>query len=361
MTVHNQQLFFELVRISLGTADGFCHNPSAEEWHEIYNEANRQALAGVLMEGVKRLPAEQRPPRQLLLDWHSTSELIASQNRQTNHDCVWVSQRWTRLGYHNIILKGQGNALLYPNPLSRKPGDIDILIDAPRKKVIDYARRLFPHEEITRIEMNFPVLKTTPVEIHFKATYLYNPFTDRIICRYIEQQLPHTQKVKLHDGEIEIPGLEMNIVFQLSHIYRHLFFEGIGLRQLVDMYYLLHSEGVRDTFPHVREIINKVKLAKFTKGLMWILHDVFGMPDSMAILPPDEKEGRFLLNEIMKAGNFGQGDDRVGNWLEMNRWERLTWGMNWALRLIGHYPAEVMWHPIYRIRQYIWRRWNNYL
>lgn len=355
------ELFFELIQLSVGTRDALSRVPTPEEWTDIYDEANRQALTGVLMEGVKRLKGEQIPPRQMVFDWHSSSELIAAQNRQTNHDCVWLSQRWKKLGYRNIILKGQGNALLYPNPMSRKPGDIDILIDAPRKEVVAYARRLFPKEEVTRIEMNFPILKTTPVELHFKATYLYDPFTDRRINHYIKEGLKQTKTVFLPDGEIQIPGTETNIVFQVSHIYRHLFFEGIGLRQLMDMYFLLISEGAVETHSNVRDILQKVKLTSFTRGLMWIMKDVFGMKDEYLICPPDENEGRFLLSEIMKAGNFGQGDDRVGNWAEMNRWQRLTWGTNWAFRLIRHYPREVMWHPIYRVSQYVWRLWNHYL
>ena len=36
-----------------------------------------------------------------------------------------------------------------------------------------------------------------------------------------------------------IPTVEFNIIFQLTHIYSHLMNEGIGLRQLVDYYYVL--------------------------------------------------------------------------------------------------------------------------
>lgn len=353
--------FFQLIKVSLGTSDNLNRAPSPEEWEGIYDEANRQTLIGVLFEGVKRLPSDQRPPRQMLMNWHSTSEMIAAQNRQMNAETLWASSKWKKVGYSSIILKGQGNALLYPNPLSRTPGDIDIWLDGDRKEIVRYIKRMFPNEEVTRIEMNFPVRKNTVMEVHFIPCFLYNPFADRRMQRYFKRKQKEPVQVGMADGEISIPDTEMNLVFQLCHIYKHLFYEGIGLRQLMDYYYLLHSEGALQAIPEARKIIRNLNLSHFAHGMMWVLQSVFGLEEQYMLCSPNEKEGRFLLSEIMRAGNFGHSDDRVGNWAEMNRWERLTWGMKWAMRLIGHYPKEVMWHPVYRVAQYAWRVWNGYL
>ena len=156
----------------------------------------------------------------------------------------------------------------------------------------------------------------------------------------------------------------MNLVFQLSHIYRHLFYEGIGLRQLMDYYYLSQllttSEG-DELRQKVLPVINDLGLMKFCRALMWVLGEVFNMPKEQMLTEPDERRGRFLLREVMRAGNFGHADDRVGDWANMSRWERLTWGTRWSWRLIGQYPREVLWHPYYRISQYLWRVYNGYL
>lgn len=355
------KLFFELVRISIGTLDALSHIPTEKEWDALYNEANRQALAGVLLEGVKRLPQEQMPSRQMRMNWHATSEHIAAQNRKMDKDTVWISKKWKQLGYDNIILKGQGNAQLYPNPLRRVSGDIDIWLDGNRKDIVKYIKRLFPKEEVTRIEMNFPVKKGTPIEVHFIPSFLYAPLADRKMQRYFREQQKKTKTISLEDGEINILNTEMNLVFQLTHIYRHLFYEGIGLRQLIDYYYLLQTDEARNVKHRAARQIQEIGLSKFAEGLMWVLQEVAGLTADRMLMSPNEQEGRFLLSEIMKAGNFGHDDDRVGNWAKMNRWQRLTWGMKWAWRLVGHYPREVMWHPIYRISQYFWRVYNGYL
>ena len=358
-------LFFELIRISLGRQDTFSHTPSEAEWRELFEEAKRQTLVGVLYDGMSRISADQKPPRQLLINWHATAQKIICDNKRLNHDTVWVSRRWEKLGYPGVILKGQGNALLYPDPMLRVPGDIDIWLDGDRRKIADYIRSHFPKLEVTRIEMEFPVRKETPIEVHFLASFLYNPFTDRRMQRYFREQLARPRQVELPDeGTISIPNDEMNLVFQLSHIYRHLFYEGIGLRQLMDYYYLCTTlitpdgEGLRQK---VLPIIRKLGLMDFCGALMWVLGEVFYMPEEQMLCPADERRGRFLLGEVMRAGNFGHADDRVGNWAEMSRWERLTWGTKWSWRLIGQYPREVLWHPYYRITQYIWRLLNGYL
>ncbi len=356
-----QGLFFELVKVSVGTADALSQIPTEEEWKYLYDEGNKQTLTGVLLEGVKRLPAEQMPPRQMRLNWHTNSEIIAARNRQLDQDTVWVYENWKKMGYDSMILKGQGNALLYPIPQRRTSGDIDIWLDGDRKKIASLIKRKFPKEEVTRIEMNFPIKKGLTVEVHFIPSFFYDPFADKKMQRYFKEQQKKPKIVALENGEIQIPNTEMNLVFQLSHIYRHLFYEGIGLRQLMDYYYLLQTEEALAAMDNARVVIKEIGLQKFCCGMMWVLQEVFGLKPERMLMAPNEKEGRFLLSEIMKAGNFGHADDRVGNWAKMNRWERMTWGTKWALRLVGHYPREVMWHPVYRISQYVWRVCNGYL
>ncbi len=359
-----KELFFDLIRVSVGTSDNLRYTPTEAEWSMLFEEANRQTLTGVLLDGIRRLPSDQCPPRPILMNWHATSEVIAAQNRQLNKDTVWVSQKWAQKGYNSIILKGQGNALLYPNPLRRASGDIDIWLDGKRDEIASYIKGMFPKEEVTLIEMNFPVKKGTSIEVHFQPSFLYNPFSDSKMQHYYKLQQKNPKTVVLEGEPIQIPSNEMNLVFQLSHIYRHLFFEGIGLRQLMDYYYLLHmvhQEHDASAIETAKRMIEEVNLLKFCKALMWVEGEVFGLPKDMMLTEPDEKEGRFLLREVMQSGNFGHDDERVGNWAEMNRLQRLTWGTKWAMRLIRHYPQEVLWHPAYRIKQYVWRLWKGYL
>ena len=47
--------------------------------------------------------------------------------------------------------------------------------------------------------------------------------------------------VKLPDGagDIAIPTMAFNVIYQLTHLYHHFFDEGIGMRQIIDYYYVV--------------------------------------------------------------------------------------------------------------------------
>ncbi len=170
-----------------------------------------------------------------------------------------------------------------------------------------------------------------------------------------ETELPGEQ------GKVCIPTLRVNLTFQLIHIYRHIFNEGIGLRQLIDYYYLLQQcrkEERLDLLPETAEMVRQLHMTRFVRGLMWVMQEVFRLQDDLFILPADEREGRFLLREIMLAGNFGHFDSR-------NRHKESKWGNFWQqtlrnMRFLTHYPREVVWNPWYRLSQFIWRKRKGY-
>ena len=104
------------------------------EWKTIYDFCCRQAILGVGFCGIEKLPKEQKPPYELLLQWLAFIQQIENQNRLLNERCEKLQKMFAEAGFATIILKGQGNALMYPNPLLRQPGDIDIWV-LPKLKV----------------------------------------------------------------------------------------------------------------------------------------------------------------------------------------------------------------------------------
>lgn len=358
-------LFFELLRIALDGQKSFSQTPSCQEWRELLKESARQAVVGVTYRALNMLPAEQRPPRQVLIDWQASAQKIICDNKRLNHDSVWVSERFRKAGFRNAILKGQGNALLYPDPTLRTGGDIDIWLDAERDKIIGYVTHFFPKVKVQWQEVEFPVKKDTCIEVHTVPALMFHPADRRRMEAYFDQHrdeiFSNETELPGEEGKVCIPTLRVNLTFQLIHIYRHIFNEGIGLRQLIDYYYLLQhcqKTGQTDLLPETAVMVKRLHMTRFVGALMWVMQEVFLLQDELLILPADEKEGRFLLREIMLAGNFGQTDSR-------NQHKESKWGNFWQqtlrnMRFLTHYPREVIWNPWYRLTQFIWRKRKGY-
>ena len=437
------QIFFDFLRFCIDSAKEIPDSLKETDWKEIYAIAQKQCLVGVLFDGIKKLPAEHvGMKKELLLQWMAESQMLEKANVRQNDAAIQVSEWFRKKGFRTCILKGQGNALMYPNPYSRTPGDIDIWVEGGDKRVISFVRSISPHEKACYHHIEFPSYKGVEVEVHYRPSFLLCFWHNRKLQKYYEmvkeEQFSH--RVMLGEqGEVAIPTVEFNLIFQLTHIFSHLMNEGIGLRQLVDYYYVLCDfykvyqnfskthpssltlKGGFTAFPKplspqgtgdvtapprrseplrskvggpskvspdcagwdrlsiegdnsagsttavtssastaldvVQKELKELGLWKFAEGIMYIMQEVFGMPASRLIVPPNEKYGKFVLNEVLEAGNFGKHDAR-------NRFGRSQLGHNLQrvyrdIRLVRYFPTEALCEPLFRVWHFFWRMKNK--
>ena len=427
-----QKIFFDFLRFCIGSAKEIPDSLKEADWKELYAIAKKQALLGVLFHGIKRLPKELAPEQKLLMQWMAMAEMIRKQNIRLFQDSVKVCQNFKNEGFAICILKGQGNALLYPDPYMRTPGDIDIYLSGGRKKIMKYVNRVCQNQVMRYHHVDFPVMKTA-IEVHFTPSYMFYPIHNRRMQKWFEKVMGEqcNHRVSLPDGygEIHVPQVSFNVIYILSHLYRHIFTEGIGLRQLLDYYFVicdfhkvyqnssnhpvpLSKEGStshpsplsseerdvtalrcseplrsKDGGPskvspncagwdrqdvsgdtattaspssaaldRVQKELKHLGLWKFAGAVMFVLKEVFGLSEDRMIAPMDEKEGRFLLDEIMRGGNFGQYDDRMGSKVGESKNHRY-FRMNLRnLRFVKHYPTEALSEPLFRTWFAVWKK-----
>ena len=354
------QIFLDFLRFCIGSAKEIPGSLKEVDWKELYAIANKQCLVGVLFDGIKKLPAEHvGMKKEMLLQWMAESQMLEKANVRLNNAAIQVSEWFRNKGFRTCILKGQGNALLYPNPYSKTPGDIDIWVEGGDKRVISFVRSISPHEKACYHHIEFPSYKGVEVEVHYRPSFLLCFWHNRKLQKYYErvkeEQFSH--RVMLGEqGEIAIPTMEFNLIFQLTHIFSHLMNEGIGLRQLVDYYFVLQHADIKD-LTELQRNLKHFGLWKFAGAIMYIMHEVFGMPASRLIVPLNEKYGNFVLNEVLEAGNFGSYDKR-------NRFGKSQLGHNLQrvyrdIRLIKYFPAEALSEPIFRVWHFFWRMKNK--
>ena len=237
-----QKIFFDFLRFCIGSAKEIPGSLKEVDWKKLYAIAQKQALLGVLFYGIRQLPKELAPEQKLLMQWMVMAEQIRKQNIRLFLDSIKVCKNFENKGLANCILKGQGNALLYPDPYMRTPGDIDIYLAGGRKRVMQYINKVCPNQVMRYHHVDFPVMKTA-IEVHFTPSYMFFPIHNSRMQKWFGKvmDLQCSNVVTLPDGygEITVPTMSFNVIYILSHLYRHVFTEGIGLRQLIDYYFVL--------------------------------------------------------------------------------------------------------------------------
>ena len=359
--VSQQRIFFDFLQFCIGSVADIPASVKDADWKVLYAIAKKQALLGVLFYGIRRLPKELAPEQKLLMQWMVMAEQIRKQNIRLFQDSVKVCQNFENEGFTNCILKGQGNALLYPDPYMRTPGDIDISLSGGRKKIMEYVNKVCPNQVVRYHHVDFPVMKAA-IEVHFTPSYMFFPIHNRRMQKWFKEvmDLQCSNVVTLPDGygEITVPTMNFNVIYILSHLYRHVFTEGIGLRQLIDYYFVLvksEERRVKNLTALQREQ-KYLGLWKFAGAVMYVLHEALGLPEAKMIAPIDVNEGRFLLAEIMQGGNFGQYDTRLGskeNEGKLHRYLRMSLR---NLRFMKHYPTEALSEPLFRTWFALWKK-----
>lgn len=137
-----RMLFFELLQVAVGNRERLSRVPTAVEWSDLYEESERQAVTGILLQGIEQLPAEQRPFQDILLQWIGVGQMIEQQNHHMDGRCKEMLERLNDAGLHGTILKGQGVALLYDTDLRylRQSGDIDVYANCGIRKALAFAK-----------------------------------------------------------------------------------------------------------------------------------------------------------------------------------------------------------------------------
>lgn len=342
-------LFVELLQVSLGARDCLSRVPSSKEWEKLFDESERQTVSGIAFEGVKKLPGTQRPPQMLLFEWIGLSEQIRQQNliidKQTRE--IWCQLK--KDGLDAAILKGQGIATLYGELAPyRQSGDIDIWVKGGYITVCDYVQHTLPTDDLAYHRFHYNFFEDTEVELHHRPTLMRNLLDDRKLAKWYNG-FSVESFVYLEDKGFAVPSLEFNKIFILTHIYRHFLFEGIGLRQVMDYYFVLKSSHTENA--DIGDTLKTFRMLQFAEAMMWILHTQLGLKEKYLICGMNEKEGRFVLKEILQTGNFGYADSRY----TYQHFFKLRRQIAHGSHLLLHYPSEVLWTPIWLVCHKMWK------
>lgn len=285
--------------------------PTVTDWTALFVFADKQKITGICLpdSNCKNLK------KNLLLQWIGMAHLIEQQNRLLNQRVEQLFNMLEQEGFDCCLLKGQGNAEMYPNPIRRCPGDIDVWVNSDEETAYQYVQKQFPDADVSYKHIHFPIFTDAPVDVHVTPLKFNSKFYLKRIQQWVdlnsEEQFAHKIKLTGINREVNVPTSRFNTVYQLGHMLVHLLDEGLGLRQVVDYFYVLKdldvSEEERKSL--VRDI-EFLGLSRFAKALMWVECKVLGLPIERCLVEPNERKGKQLLHDILEGGNFGHYSGR---------------------------------------------------
>lgn len=360
----NRTLFFELIQVAIGEKDSLSKTPTNEEWQCLYDEAIRQSLVGLLLSGVERLyeqDASVKPPLKLFYEWVGSVAQMEQKNKKLNTAAAQLNSVFKNGNLRSCVLKGQGLATLYPEPLRRQPGDIDLWVEGSRENTLSFLKKSFlgfDHVVIHHVDAH--IIDGVESEIHFMPIWLHNPIHNGRLQSFFKE---HADEEFSHfDQQLGFcySTAAFNGVYILVHNFHHLLEEGVGMRQVIDYYYVLRhlSDSERKS---VLDTVNRIGCGKFAESLMYVLGEVCALDRSLMICEPNVKRGKRLLTEIMQTGNFGQFDNRFDRSVERTAYSRNRRKATRWLQLAKDYPSEVLCIPVWKLWHWCWRKCKGYV
>ena len=321
----------------------------------------KQAIDGVSFEGFlkyQEYSENVQESKKIKLQWIASVLQLKQRNELTNLRAQQLSDFFSKGKFRTCVLKGQGIALFYPNPKRRHCGDIDLWVEGKRDDIVNYIRsKGVKVYDVHLVHATAEFFKDVPVEIHFCPSWMYNPILNRRLQFFFASQA--SAQFAHYDEKVGFayPTVFFNLVHSMVHINRHVFEEGIGLRQLMDYYFILKHSS-REERSEAYNVLCFVGLRKFVGAVMYVMQQVFLLEEDLMLCSPNSILGSRLLDSIMAGGNFGTA---LGLKHGRNKLEKGLLQLKHNLQLMLPYANEAMWIPFFQVWHYGWRKKHGYL
>lgn len=354
------EIFFKLLRLSAGGRETYFPKLSTEEWQQIYDLAIRQSVLGLVFNGIEKLPNDCWPDKMTSMKFYAQVKYIRSFYQQVAEASLSSVRRLQGEDRRCVILKGVSSSNYYPVAELRSSGDVDIWVEADRKRIINFCREINPHSKVFYHHIPLAKVNGIEVEVHITPTWMCNPFANARLQRWFRDFWKEGENIaSIPCAGSQLPVLNDSYarVFLLIHIFRHLFTDGVGLRHLMDYYFLLRKGTDEAEKQWIMAFLNRLNLAGFAAAVMYVLREVFNLPRECMLTAPDERRGSFLLKEVLRAGNFGQYDDRLKGENGGNPLRNFFARTLRSLRFLSQYTSETLWLPFFKIWHFLYRKY----
>lgn len=352
-----EYIFFTLLRSAIWNCKPILdYAPSKEEWEEIYSISKEQTVSGIILDAIAKLPNEQKPHFELRMKWIALQKIIEKQNIEMNGILIEITETLRKQNVEPFLLKGQGIAQNYYNPLHRICGDIDLYFkeECDLEKAISlfktYGCEIEDNIEESHTETTFKGLK---IELHKKSATFYSKKLQENFNK-VTAVLKNGEKTDVIINDVNISTLPpmLNALQLLSHMLRHIIFSGLGMRQICDWVLFMNKyQNSLDKNIFLRHL-EELELLGIYKAITAIAVDYLGMPKELSfcdINKNDKRLAKKILNLVMMYGNFGHYGEHTNLTSKLNYLKAYIWKVKNCAKFHSMAKSETWSYPLWQL------------
>lgn len=256
--------FLDLVRLGIGHLANI--NDESIDWDTIRALAEEQGLSAIILDGVEKLPNQQRPPTQLLLEWIGE----ALQGYEFRYDMyrkaiAELAGFYTRHGYKMMVLKGYACSLNWPRPKHRPCGDIDIWQFGEQRK----ADGLLTSEKGIQVDNSHHhhtifTWGDFMVENHYDFINVYHHKSNEELEKiFKELGKDDSHFVELNGEKVYLPSPNLHALFLLKHTMNDFTSFSMTLRQVLDWGFFVEEHTKEVNWEWLIEVLKKFHMIEF--------------------------------------------------------------------------------------------------
>jgi hypothetical protein len=284
------------------------------DWEVLYRISKEQTSLGIVYDAIEHLPVELRPDRQMIFKWYAQIRKIEQLNRDLSEMLVSVYNLYCAQGFHPVLLKGQGVASFYPNPLHRQCGDIDLLVGQHDYDAVNqFVKEHLSISKTLSSDKHFHFdYNNHTVENHRYAAMLLPSSRNKVFQQYTDAWYTDSDHLstlcdtfRIGENKILMPPPAYNIIFSLVHIFNHFISGGLGIRQLCDLSILVDHYRDQVDWQQIQNKLQELKLIDVWRVFISFCVDYLGLSPRNLPLCDDHTRTASVAEYLFAYGNFG--------------------------------------------------------
>ena len=331
-----------------------CDVPvDAQEWEGIRQFASQQALDGIMPDALLFLSQGSMPSRTMKMQMIAMQLQVVKANEHMNDVLLEFTAELARRNIPYALMKGQGVASLYPNPLHRVSGDIDLYVPKQYYKEVNNVIKVYGGKKCYENRHHIVhSLRGVVWELHHSVHYFQKDLRNVIFNRLMDEAMAEAP-VFAPVGKGMVRGLPatMNVLLLLAHMMDHFYCEGVGLRQLCDYALLLDREYANIDMGRLERALEELSMTRTYRviGALCVRH--LGLPPDRLMIAPtvaDNSLADAIMKDCLKGGNFGRSDHpgRSTVWKWLRYYVRFLWRL---IKFRNLCPSEALWWPLAKL------------